>query len=241
MAELTIKSQIKRLVDLQKIDSQIYELKEDLKQKPAVIEDLKTQFEESKQKLKVFEDKLKAVQLDRKAKELDLKAREDDIIKANGQLLQLKTNKEYTAKLSEIESIKADKSILEEKILMFFDDGDVIQKEIDAERKVLAEREKEFLTKKKETEDSIKLLEDRSKVLESQRKQYLSEIDLNNLKRYEKILSHKNGIAIVAIHNNKCGGCHMNITQQMVNAIKMHDTMVECEICSRILYLEDDL
>ena len=241
MAELTIKSQIKRLVDLQKVDSQIYELKEDLKQKPAVIEDLKIQFEASKQKLKGFEDKLKAVQLDRKAKELDLKAKEDDIIKANGQLSQLKTNKEYTAKLNEIENIKADKSILEEKILLAFDEGDVVQKDIDSERKVVTEREKEFLTKKKEIEDTIKLSEDRVKVLEGQRKQFLPEIDPNNLRRYEKILSHKEGVAIVAVTNNKCGGCHMNITQQMVNAIKMHDTMIECEICSRILYLEDDL
>ena len=59
--------------------------------------------------------------------------------------------------------------------------------------------------------------------------------------RYEKLLDHKEGVAIVPIENNSCGGCFMNVTPQMINAVKMNEEVVVCETCSRILYIKDDL
>lgn len=94
---------------------------------------------------------------------------------------------------------------------------------------------------KKETEDNIKIIEDRVKVLESQRKQASEGIGTGLLSRYERILRHKDGIAIVPVEDEgSCGGCHMNVTSQQVNTIRMHQEVIECEMCSRILYLEDD-
>ena len=84
-------------------------------------------------------------------------------------------------------------------------------------------------------------MEDRLKVLESQRKQQLPGVDRALLNRYEKVLAHKDGLGIVPISGSSCGGCHMNVPTQTINAIKMHDQLVECEICQRIMYLEDDL
>ena len=84
-------------------------------------------------------------------------------------------------------------------------------------------------------------MEDRVKVLESQRKQLLPGVDRVLLTRYEKVLAHKDGLGIAPITDNSCGGCHMNVPPQTINAIKMHDQLIECEICQRIMYLEDDL
>jgi predicted nucleic acid-binding Zn-ribbon protein len=242
VAEVSIKNNLKKLVELQKIDSEIYDLKKELEQRPQQIEEIKADFEDKKATLKKLEDKLKSIQLDRKDKELSLKTSEDNIVKANSQLSQIKTNKEYTAKLTEIESIKADKSIIEEKILLSMDEGDAIAKEIEKEKQIVTMEEKSYLAKKKEIEDQIKVLEDRIKVLDTQRKQYLPDLDRNILNRYEKVLQHKSGLAIAPIlKGTTCGGCFMNITPQMINAIKMSTALVECEMCSRILYLEDQL
>jgi predicted nucleic acid-binding Zn-ribbon protein len=240
--EVPVKINLKKLIELQKIDSEIYDFKKELEQKPQQIEEINASFEALKATLKGFEDKLRSIQLDRKDKELSLKIFEDNIIKANSHLSQIKTNKEYTAKLSEIESIKADKSMIEEKILISMDEGDIIVKEIEKERLAVASEEKIFQAKKKEIEDQTKILEDRIKVLDTQRKQYLPDIDRNIMNRYEKVLQHKSGIAIVSVINGAtCGGCFMNVTPQMINAIKMYTSLVECEMCSRILYLEDQL
>lgn len=241
MPDISIKDQIKKIIELQKIDEQIYHLKVELKEKPAVLEQLKKEFEAHKAGLMKLEEKLKAVQVARKEKELELKAREEEMAKANVQLSQLKTNKEYSAKMSEIEHIKADQSVMEEKILIFYDNGDAVNADIEKEKVKVAAYEKNYLVKKKETEDSMKVTEDRVKVFEAQRQHTIPGIDPTFLNRYERILRHKDGVAIVPVQGGTCGGCFMNVTTQKINAIKMHDQFVECEMCSRILYLEDDL
>jgi predicted nucleic acid-binding Zn-ribbon protein len=199
------------------------------------------EFETLKGTLRELEEKLKAIQVQRKARELDLKTREEEIAKANVQLSQIRTNKEYSAKITEIEHIKADKSVIEEKILLSFDESDQIGLEVEKEKLKVVQGEKNYLAKKKEVEDDVKIIEDRITVLESQHKQAVEGIDHEFLSRYERLLKHKEGLAIVPLQGNTCGGCYMNVTPQKINAIKMNNQLVECEMCSRILYIEDNL
>lgn len=241
VTQISIKDQIKKLVDLQKIDVEIYNVNTGLTEKPALIEELKKKFEDSKAHLNQLEEKFKGIQLKRKELELEMKAKEDEIARSNIQLTQLKTNKEYQIKLNEIASIRADKSIVEEKILLSYDEADAVQGEISKEKAAVGDEEKQYLARKKEIEDEITLMEDRRKVLESQRKQQLPGVDRTLLNRYEKVLAHKDGLGIAPLNGNACGGCHMNVPPQTINAIRMHDQLIECETCQRIMYLEDEL
>ncbi len=242
MPDTSVNDQIKKMIELQKIDGEIHNLKIELQEKPASLAELKEEFEAKKEGLAELEEKSKTVQVARKEKELELKTQEDEIAKANAQLSQIKTNKEYTAKITEIEHIKADQSIIEEKILVSYDEGDAIATEVEKEKVKVGEEEQKYLAKKKETEGDIKVIEDRIKVLDSQRQQATAGVDPTILNRYERILRHKEGIAIVPVQGEgTCGGCFMNVTSQQINAMKMNQELVECEMCSRILYIEDDL
>ena len=241
MPQVSMKDQLKKLVELQAIDVEIYQFKTELEEKPAYIEELKRKYEEKKVGLKALEDRLKTIQVDRKSKELELQAKEGDILKANGQLMQLKTNKEYHAKQSEIESIKADKSIVEEKILILYDEGDGVTANINKEKNFLAQEEKQYLSEKKIVDDAIKEIEETVKILDMKRSQIFPDIEKTYLGRYERILENKKGLAIVPVKGNSCGGCFMNVPDQVINEIHMHDRLVLCEMCARILYLEDDL
>ena len=241
MTETSVTDLIKKLVELQKIDGEVYNLNRDLEEKPAQVAELKDEYEKKKSVLKSLEEKGKELQLKRKELELELKTKEDLIIKTNKQLSEIKTNKEYTAKITEIESIKADKSIIEEKILISFDESEEVNKKIDAEKAILAEEEKKYLEKKKQVDDDVLVIKDRIKVLEGHRSQIVPGIDKNQLERYERILRHKEGKAIVPVQGNTCGGCYMNVTPQMINVIKMHEEIVTCEMCTRILYIEEEL
>ncbi len=241
MPEISVKDQIKKLIEIQKIDGEVYHLKEQLILKPKEVEALKELFESKKTKLHELEGNLKNLSLDRKAKELDLKTREEQIAKSNAQLSALKTNKEYSAKISEIENIKADKSLLEEKILLSMDDSDALTEDINKEKGNVAEEEKKYLSAKKQVEEDVKVIEDRIKVLEGQRNQLIPEIDPNYLNKYEKILNNKQGIAIVPILSGaSCGGCFINLNPQMINSLRMQEEMICCEMCTRILYLEEE-
>ncbi|MGE0268359.1 MAG: zinc ribbon domain-containing protein [Candidatus Omnitrophota bacterium] len=238
---VSVRDQIKKLVDIQKLDGEIYDLNKEIKEKPERIDQLKEQFEIKKARLKELEDKVKSVVVARKDLEIELQSKENVIAKANSDLNQLKTNKEYAAKIKEIEGIKADKSIVEENILKSYDEADAVYVEIEKEKIVVSEREKEYLSKKKEIEDELNVLKDRVKVLVGQRNQIAPDIDPNILVQYEKILGHKEGRAIVPVNGTSCGGCFMNVMPQTVNQIKMKAELVRCEYCSRFIYIEEDL
>ena len=241
MSTISIREQIKNLVELQTVDAEIYRFKKELKEKPVFIEELKKKFEDKKSRLQALEEQLKTVQVHRKGLELEIQSKDADIAKANGQLMSLKTNKEYQAKLSEIENIKADKSLVEEKIILSYDESDAISADIGKEKKVLAEEEHKYLSEKKKADGDILVIEEQMKTLENKRHQIIPVIDKTNLSRYERVLVNKEGLAMVPIRMNTCGGCFMGVPAQVINEIKMHDKLITCEMCSRLLYLEDDL
>jgi len=240
VTENPVKEQVKNLIALQEIDAQIYDYKRELKEKPAFLDELKNQFESKKTRLRELEDKHKASQVQRKQWEGDLKAQEDNIAKANAQLSQIKTNKEYTAKISEIENLKADKSQVEEKILMSFDSTDGIKAEIEREKGLLAEEEKRYMDARKEIDAAIKELQGKVQQLETQRQEVTPHIEKSILARYEKILVNKEGLAIVPIQGSSCGGCFMNIPAQVINEIRMGEKIIYCEMCARMLYEKEE-
>jgi len=241
VTEHSVLEQVRKLVALQHVDAQIYQYRKESQEKPALLERLKEDFEAKKTHLKELEEKYKSIQLKRKEQEMDLKSKEEAIAKANMQLSQIKTNKEYTAKISEIENIKADQSIIEEKILMSYDEGDAIKATIEKEKELVVAEEKKYNDEKKQIEDLVQELNKKISQLEEDRKKITPLIEKTYLGRYEKILANKDGLAMVPVQGNVCGGCFMNIPAQVINEIKMHDKIILCELCARILYLEEDM
>jgi len=241
VAGQNLKDQIRKLVDLQVMDEEIFRFKRELREKPAQLEELKAEFESQKVKLKGLEDKLKAVQVVQKELELDLKVKEEGIAKADGSLSLLKTNKEYQARLLEIENLKADRSIVEEKILLGYDEVDGARKALEAEKAIVAQYEREFNAKQKQVSDDVAVINDQMKVKESQRARIAPEVRPDYLSRYERILKNKDGLGIVKVVNQSCGGCFMHITEQLLNELKKFEQIIACDQCARILYLADEL
>ena len=241
MIGTSIKDQLKKLVELQKLDVEIFNCKREMKEKPLLIAQLKDQFDQKKVNLKQLEDNLKSIQVEQKNKELDLKSKEELISKSDVQLSQVKTNKEYQAKLLEIESLKADKSIVEEKILGLYDVIDDVKKQLDKERSLVAGEEKKFLALKKQVEEELGQIQQKQQRYEGERRQIVPSVNPEFLSRYERILHNRDGLALVPVKNHSCGGCYMNVPDQVLNQIKMYDQLVFCEMCARLIYLEEEL
>lgn len=241
MADVSIPEQIKKLVALQTIDKEIYRLLKEKNDQPQIIAQLQKSFEDKKVSLKALEDNLKALLVKRKDRELSLAIKEEDTKKAQTQLYALKTNKEYQAKLKEIEGINADKSVLEEEILKILVELDALQAQTDEENERLKKEEVVFFSEKKKSEEYLKEVEAQLTDAQAKRKQVIPEVDKKILASYERILKGREGMALAAVKDYSCQGCFINVTAQVVNEIKKHDRLVICESCARILYLEDEL
>jgi predicted nucleic acid-binding Zn-ribbon protein len=239
LSTIDLKSQINHLSKLQTIDSEIYTLRSEKESKPLEIKALETSFEEKKEHLASLEKELLGLQKQRKDKELELASKEEGAKKLQTQLYSLKTNKEYQAMLQQIEDAKSDASVVEDKILELFEQADSLKSETDREKQRLKEEEKMFLEQKKKLEDRIKEIEDRLAQLEVLRIQIMPDIEPKILAQYERILLNRDGLAIVSVKDNTCKGCNMFVPPQVINLIKMYERIVTCEVCNRILYIEE--
>lgn len=241
MQNLNVKEEIQKLIDLQKIDSQILAFKRERDtEKPQQLQELKDTVDSEKSVLTSYEQGLRNIQLRKKERELDLQTKEEAARKAQGQLYQLKTNQEYHAKMKEIESLKADVSVLEENILIILEEVDDKVKELNEQKKVVEEKEKKFNEEKKRIDEEIKELDIKIKNLEDKRGILTKEINPEVLLRYEHLLRAKHGLALVPLKEESCGGCYMNLPPEMINRVKHYSQIVECEMCARMLYLEED-
>lgn len=229
------------MVELQALDAQIYALNREKERIPLAIAELQKLFEEKQLTLNNLEEKSKVLLAKRKEKELDLASKEESLKKFNSQLFSLKTNKEYQAMLEQIAGLKADNSIIEEEILKVMEEQDQLKEELGKEKARLVEDEKKFLEEKKKAEEGIKEIDYKLGDLASKRFRACESIDKHILSHYEKILKGKDGLALVKVASSACQGCFINVTPQVINEIKMHDKVVNCEVCARILYIEEDL
>ncbi len=231
-----INEQIKILAELQKLDGEIYHLKKELSGHPELQKAAEASFEKKKANFKKADEDVKGIQKKQKESELDLQSKEDKIKKLQGQLYQLKTNKEYSAMDLEIKGLIADKSLLEEDILRFLDAVEEAKGKLAKEKELLAVEEKKF----KEETDALKKqaaqLGSEIAGIEERRKQFVPNLDPRLVSQYERILTKREGLALAAVKNNACGGCHLELPPQIVNEISMHDKIITCEQCARILY-----
>ena len=236
---VNLKNELASLVKLQAIDTEIYLLRAQKAVKPEEIKNLESAFELKKSHLAELEKDSLDIQKQRKDAELELASKEEATKKLQSQLFSLKTNKEYQTMLQQIQDSKADASVIEDKILGLFDKVDKKKSEAEKEKLKIKDEEKIFIAEKKKVEDSIKLIDDRLAQLEANRKQVIPEIDPKILAQYDRILNSRDGLAIVTVKGNSCGGCNMFVPPQVINLIKMYERIITCEICNRMMYIDE--
>ena len=236
---MDLKTQLNNLLQLQIVDTEIYALKAEKEAKPEEVKKIEAAFEVKKQGLAAIERQSLDIQKHKKDKELELGTKEENIKKLQNQLYALKTNKEYQAMLQQIADAKADVSVAEDKILGYLEQLDQLKRQIDQEKQKLQEEEKQFQAQKKNIEDRIKEIDGRLAQIEAQRAQSAANIDPKIFTQYDRILNSRDGLAIVSVEHNSCGGCNMFVPPQVINLIKMYERIITCEVCNRILYIKE--
>jgi len=237
--QIDVAAQTDVLVKLQELDSQIYKLNDEKEKKPQELARLESEFKEKSIGVKKAEEKFTAVQLKKKEKDGALTVKEDQIKKLQAQLFQLKTNKEYAVMQQEINGQKADKSLIEDDILNLMDEIDNAKVEIAKEKELLVQEEIKLREKQKQVKSELEEIQKKLQGLSLARQEILPQVDKNILKKYERILSGKNGLAIVPVNQDACQGCHMNLPPQVINQIRMKKEFIICENCTRFLYINE--
>ena len=231
--------QIEQLKHLQLLDGQLFQLRRQQREKPHELEQVEAEVASHETRAKAAEDQLSALQRAQKEKDLELQTREATIKKLQGQLFQVKTNKEYTAMQHEIDTLKADVSLLEETLLQGFDAVEQATTERQRQRQQLAQQQQRLAAERQRIEAELAQLDEQVARLERDRQALTPSVHVPTLVVYERILAIREGLALVPLLNDSCGGCHRRLPPQVVNQVYLKADLVMCESCSRILYFDE--
>lgn len=234
-----MKDDIRQLLQIQERDLELDRIQAELHAVPGKIAAIKGEIQANKTALEDAKKDLNQHQLAKKQRELDLEAQESSVRKHSTELNAVKTNEAYKALLGEINKAKETQSVLEDQILQLMD-------QIDQAMKVW--KEKEAISKGNEAglQKQISDWEAKAKELEAtlsskqgEREQVLAGLPKALAGQYSQLRGGKRGAAVVPIRKEQCTGCHMKISQNVINEVRRGQKIMVCENCSRIVYLEE--
>ena len=231
--------QIDILKQLQAVDAELFQLRDRQEEKPRELERVAAEAAAQEARTRAAEARVKSLQLSQKEKEMELQTREASVKRLQGQLFQVKTNKEYAAMQREIDSLKADNSLLEETILGAFDAIDAAAKERQQDQARLAEQQARLRAEQARVEQELAALAEQVAELERRRAALVPGVPPHALAAYEQVLRIRDGLALVPLINDACGGCHRRLPPQVINEVYLQADLVTCENCNRILYFDE--
>ncbi len=228
---------LQTLISLQAIDSRIAALEADAARLPREIAAIHAGIEDAKKQVEQAKAQLDAARKDQRAKEKDLEVVQGKRSKTEARLYEVKTNKEYSAVLIEIEDIKQEKGRMEEEVLVLMEAQERLTGDIREAEARFKQRETEGRRQEATAKELLGVVETDLAAVRTERKELAGQLPGPILADYDRILRARGGLALVPVTKpNFCGACRMTITPQRLQELRAQASLIPCESCGRYLY-----
>jgi len=234
-----LNSNLEWLIELSKLNQQIDEIgpqikahERKLEKKASQIEDIKLEFERTKQT--IADTQISVKTNNTHLKELNKKLKE----------ITKKTNKLKTQK--EVNAVQIEEDIARQSISFTNDEIERLQNIVQLKKTQNKERQEKIKEEKKLHDDMTKVVKLEIKELNAKIdeinkvKSTLSQkVDAKLLSFYESIENWAKETAVVKVKNKACYGCFMKLDNKTYSMLKLEKEVVNCENCGRIIYLDE--
>jgi len=227
--------ELEALLQLQRYDAQLMELQRKRDDIPRRREALKAALDHAKTTHEHAKKDLEKVRLERRAQEKEIEVIASEGIKLERQLLDVKTNKEYQAMLTEIQALKSKRSDRETVVLEHFEREEMLAAQTKQAEQRIAEEERKLKTGEADLEKESASLDQSMHSIKVDRDAVRPNVPKAILARYDRLAGSRDGIAVSEIRKGACGACFKGLTPQAVQEARRMDAVMQCEQCGRIL------
>src|SRR3982751_2025621 len=238
--DFSVEEKLTALVNLQKVDCKLDEIQILKGELPIEVKDLEDEIEGLHARQTRVEEEINGMQEFINQKKEAIKESEALIKKYEKQSDNVKNNREFEAINKEIEMQQLEVKLCEKHIKDA--NEEIAEKAVALEKakKAIATKDGVLATKKGELEKIIAATEKEEKHYNKLSEEAKSHVDPRLLASYEKIRkNYRNGLAVVPVERDACGGCFYYIPPQKQSEIKQRKKVMVCENCGRILVDSD--
>ncbi len=239
--DYSVEEKLSSLVKLQKIDSKLDGLQILKGELPIEVSDLEDEIAGLNARQNRIEEEINGIQQFIDDKKTLIKDSQDLIKKYEKQSDNVKNNREFEAINKEIENQTLEVKLAEKHIKDATEDIAEKAKQLEIAKKAVATKEGNLKGKKGELEKIIAETEKEEKHYNKQAATARDLVDERLLASYDRIRkTYRNGLAVVPVERDSCGGCFNAIPPQKQSDIRQRKKIIVCENCGRIL-VDDDL
>lgn len=232
----SVEDKLKALYILQQVDSNIDKIRTVRGELPMEVTDLEDEIAGLQTRITNLEAELVSADEASLKHKQAIKDSQTLIKKYEGQQNKVKNNREYEALIKEIEYQTLEIQLSEKRIKENKYDIQNKKTVLDSSREVLDQKKQELETKKTELNSIIEETKKEEAVLEKTSTEAAKLIEDRLFQAYKKVRDNaRNGLAVVAIQRDSCGGCFNKIPPQRQLDIRQHKKVIVCEHCGRIL------
>ena len=233
---ILVEDKLKALYQLQCVDADIDNIRVVRGELPLEIQDLEDDISGLKTRIDKYNEELSTLDGDLSALKITKKDAKTLIKKYDKQIANIKNNREYESLSKEIEFQTLEIQLSEKKQKAVKVKTTLKDEVINGTKDILKERKKEFKIKNGELNEITKETEKEEKSLIKKSDKAQKVIEERLLSAYSRIRTNvRNGLAVVSVDRDACGGCKNIIPPQRQLDIRMHKKVIVCEHCGRIL------
>jgi uncharacterized protein len=234
--EMSIEDRLIALYSLQRIDSQIDRIRTVHGELPLEVEDLEDEIAGLETRLSRHKDDIAAIEHSVKEKKDGIKQAEQMIKRYEEQQNNVRNNREYDSLSKEIEFQGLEIQLFEKKIREQLVDLEAKRHAVEESERLLHDRKEDLGVKQNELKEIVSETAREEEVLLQLSEDYNQQIDDRLLVAYKRIRQNaRNGLAVVKVERDACGGCFNKIPPQRQLDIQMHKKVIVCEYCGRVL------
>jgi uncharacterized protein len=230
---------IKTAIELQQVDLRVAELTSLIDALPSQIQALEAQLRDF---IHAYEDKkqrLSANQKSRRELETEIQSIQVTISRHKDQLYQVKTNEQFKAMKHEIDVEEENIRKLEDRILEKMMEAEQLEKVInDAASRLEVEKARVAAEIRKLESERQADIQERER-LQVQRHELEGALSEVVREIYQRVRTARRGVAVAEVRDGCCSRCNVRLRPQIYNEVRMNESVVTCESCSRILYYVD--
>ena len=238
--DFSIEEKLRALYELQSVVSEIDKIKTLRGELPLEVQDLEDEITGLKTRIVNLEDEVKSLETAIKNKKIAIRDSETLIAKYTEQQNNVRNNREFDSLSKEIEFQTLEIELSEKRIKEFTSEMTEKKEAIEASKNLLKEREEDLDRKKNELNEitqETKIEEEKLKTKSEKIESFIEPRLLTAFKRIRK--NARNGLAVVTIQRDACGGCFNKIPPQRQMDIANRKKIIVCEYCGRILVDKD--
>lgn len=236
VADMSVEQKLKNLYQLQTTLSEIDRIKTLRGELPLEVQDLEDEIEGLKHRAEKYSEEVESLSADIDAKKNKIKEAQDAIDRYKNQLNDVKNNREYDMLSKEIEFQSLEVELQNKKIGEAQRAIDGRKNDIETAKKQLEERSADLDMKKSELDDITVETKAEEEKLREKAKTIEQTIEPRLLTAFKRIRKNsRNGLGVVYVQRDACGGCFNKIPPQRQLDIRMRKKIIVCEYCGRIM------